>query len=179
MKPDVLLEAYLFYKATALPKRLIASAIGCTADELTVYLASLRNRLEGTALMLVETSDEVQLTTAPEVAPFLEAVRRDDLRSDIGKAGAETLAVILYREPISRAEIDKIRGVNSSVTLRNLLTRGLVARSAKPTAQGYMYTITPQLLNQLGISHKQALPEYATIMNRLDNFLAMSESETT
>ena len=178
MKPDVLLEAFLFYKATALTKRSVATAIGCTQEELVEYIETLRKRLDGTALTLVETERDVQLTTAPGVASFLEAVRRDDLRTDIGKAGAETLAIILYREPISRTEIDKIRGVNSSVTLRNLLTRGLIARSAKSTAQGYLYSITPQLLTHLGISHKQALPEYAAIMNRLDTFLALSETET-
>jgi len=179
MSPDVLIESLLFYKGTALRKQAIAAAIGCPQEDLPSHLGTLRGRLENTALTLVETETEVQLTTAPALAPFLEAVRRDELRGDIGKAGAETLAVILYREPISRTEIDKIRGVNSSVTLRNLLTRGLIARSAKPSAQGYIYTITPQLLSYLGIKHKQELPEYATIMDRLDTFLSHDEIEST
>lgn len=179
MRPDVLVEALLFYKASPIRKTAVAAAIGCEVDALASHLTTLRTRLEGTALTLVETDQEVQITTAPTVAPFLDAVRRDDLRTDIGKAGAETLAIILYREPISRVEIDKIRGVNSSVTLRNLLTRGLVARSPKATAQGYIYTITPQLLTHLGVSYKQELPEFAKIMDRLDTFLEMSEAETS
>ena len=179
MRPDVLIESLLFYKGTALRKKAVAAAIGCSDEELASHLNVLRERLESTALALVETETEVQLTTAPALATFLEAVRRDELRADIGKAGAETLAIILYREPISRTEIDKIRGVNSSVTLRNLLTRGLVARSSKPSAQGYIYTITPQLLSHLGIRHKQELPEYASIMDRLDNFLSHDEVEST
>lgn len=179
MRPDVLVEALLFYKATAMRKRAIASAVGCDLEQLATYLDTLRTRLTGTAITLVETTEEVQLVTAPAVASFLDAVRRDELRADIGKAGAETLAIILYREPISRTEIDKIRGVNSSVTLRNLLTRGLISRSTKPTAQGYIYNITPQLLTHLGLSHKQTLPEYAAIMNRLDEFLQTEEVETT
>ena len=175
MSPDVLVEALLFYKATALRKSAVAKAIGCSVEELPSHLEQLRTRLDGSALTLIETEEEVQLTTAPTVATFIEAVRRDELRADIGKAGAETLAIILYREPIARTEIDKIRGVNSGVTLRNLLTRGLVNRSQKPTAQGYIFTISPQLLAHLGISQKQELPEYGTIMDRLDAFNATEE----
>ena len=177
MNPDVLIEAFLFYKGSAQSKTTIATALGLTGEELTPHIEVLRARLQSGATTLVETEQELQLVTIPTVAPFLEAVRRDDLRADIGKAGAETLAIILYREPVSRAEIDRIRGVNSAVTLRNLLTRGLIARSPRASAQGYMYTITPQVLTHLGVEQKQTLPEYGAIMDRLDTFISATEAE--
>lgn len=178
MSPDVLVEALLFYKATPLRKVAVAKSLGCSEADLATTLATLRQRLQGSALTLVETEQEIQLTTAPAVSPFIEAVRRDELRTDIGKAGAETLAIILYREPIARTEIDKIRGVNSGVTLRNLLTRGLITRSSKPTAQGYIFSISPQLLAHLGISQKQDLPDYQSIMERLDAFSRTEEANS-
>ncbi len=178
MSPDILIEAFLFYKGTAQSKKAVALAIGIDVAELTSHIKKLQSRLEGSATTLIETERDLQLVTAPAVASFLEAVRRDELRTDIGKAGAETLAIVLYREPVSRAEIDRIRGVNSAVTLRNLLTRGLVSRSARPSAQGYSYSITPQLLAHLGIERKQDLPKYGTIMDRLDAFIASAETES-
>ncbi len=170
MQLDVLIESLLFYKAVPLQKKVVADAVGCDIMSLNNAIQNLRSRLSGTALTIVETDTDVQLTTSPEVSTFLDAVRRDELKSDIGKAGAETLAIILYREPISRAEIDKIRGVNSSVTIRNLLTRGLIEKSNTSTAQGFMYKITPQLLAYLGINKKQDLPEFGLIMDKLDNY---------
>ena len=74
----------------------------------------------------------------------------------------------MYREPISRAEIDRIRGVNSSFILRNLLTRGLISREA--IGNSYQFRITSQLLQQLGISSKHDLPQFSEFMNALDTF---------
>jgi segregation and condensation protein B len=105
------------------------------------------------------------------VSATIEKLKKEELRGDIGKAGAETLAIILYRGPLSRIEIDRIRGVNSTFILRNLLVRGLIERRDHPTdSRSFTYAITPTLLNHLGISHREALPEFDVIMNALDSF---------
>lgn len=98
-------------------------------------------------------------------------MRKDELSADIGKAGAETLAIVLYRGPLSRIEIDRIRGVNSTFILRNLLIRGLVERRPHPTdSRSFNYAITPSLLQHLGITSRESLPEFAEVMNSLDVF---------
>jgi segregation and condensation protein B len=94
--------------------------------------------------------------------------QKEEIRHDIGKAGAETLAIILYREPVTRAEIDRIRGVNSSFILRNLMVRGLIERKARRGSQ--VYCITPQMLQHLGVSQKYDLPRYAEFINAIESF---------
>jgi segregation and condensation protein B len=77
----------------------------------------------------------------------------------------------LYREPITRGEIDRIRGVNSSFILRNLQTKGLVER--KPYKNSYSYQITPALLMHLGVTSKQDLPHFSEFMSKIDAFNAI------
>lgn len=172
MSPDILIEAFLFYKAGPVRKADLAAATGLAEEALPEHLATLRTRLESGATALVETDKDVQITTNAAVAPFIDAVRKDELRADIGKAGAETLAIILYKEPVTRAEIDRIRGVNSSVTIRNLLTRGLITRTAKQGSSGATFSTTPQLLAHLGIERKHELPDHGTILDRIEAFEA-------
>jgi len=178
MSYDVLLEALLFYRASPVSKKQVASALGLTVDELPSHITTLRERLNAGGTAVVETDQDLQLVTSPSVSSFIDAVRRDELRTDIGKAGAETLAIILYKEPASRAEIDQIRGVNSSVTLRNLQTRGLIERRTDRSSNHHVYGITPQLLSHLGVTQKQELPHYSAILDRIETFTTETTSET-
>ena len=130
MELDVLVEALLFYKAAPQNKKKVAKLFAVTDEDLQKAINNLRDRLQTGATRLNETDTEIQLVTAPELSEFVESLRKQEISNDIGKAGAETLAIILYREPISRVEIDRIRGVNSSFILRNLLVRGLVVRES-------------------------------------------------
>lgn len=171
MSPDIQIEGLLFYKSVPLKKAVIMKQLSLSESEYAASLAVLRERLRTGATRLVETVDEVQLMTAPELAPLIESIRKDELKGDLGKAGAETLAIILYREPITRAEIDRIRGVNSSFSLRALLMRGLIAREAGKRG-GHAFRATPALLAHLGVSHKHELPNFSAIMGGLEAFEA-------
>lgn len=175
------LEAVLFFKAEPIEKTALAKLLAVEDAALAEGLSALRTTLEGRGLRLLETGTEVTLVTAPELAPLLEQIRKDELRRDIGKAGAETLAIVVYRGPVSRAEIDYIRGVNSSFILRNLLTRGLVERITDPqNARTVKYTATPSLLEHLGVTQKTELPDYAAVMTELERFeREHAEEETT
>jgi segregation and condensation protein B len=169
MTLDVLIEALLFYKAAPQNKQKTSKLFGVPEEEFAAALNVLRERLQSGATRLVETETEIQLATAPELSELILQLRKQDLTGDIGKAGAETLAIILYREPISRTEIDRIRGVNSSFIIRNLLTRGLITRESI-TGNGYQFRVSPELLQQLGVTSKQALPQFSEFMNALDTF---------
>ena len=169
MTLDVYVEALLFYKAAPQNKEKLCKLFSVSTDELSTALSTLRNRLQTGATRLIETENEIQIVTAPELSDFIEAQRKQELSGDIGKAGAETLAIILYREPISRVEIDRIRGVNSSFILRNLLIRGLIIRESI-TGQGYQFKISPQLLQHLGVQNKRELPQFAEFMDAIDSF---------
>jgi segregation and condensation protein B len=169
MTLDVLIEALLFYKAAPQNKQRLITLFAVPEAEFSAALTTLQNRLVQGATRLMETETEIQLVTAPELSSFIEQLRKQDISGDIGKAGAETLAIILYREPISRTEIDRIRGVNSSFILRNLLTRGLITRESI-TGNGYQFRISPALLQQLGVTHKHALPKFSEFMDTIDAF---------
>ncbi len=99
------------------------------------------------------------------------------MKRDIGKAGAETLSIVLYKGPISRSEIDRIRGVNSSFILRNLLIRGLVEREV--VKNNALFSITPSLLAHLGISNKTELPNYAQVLDELEKFEQQQNEQET
>ena len=172
------IEGLLFYKATPMKLAQLKQVFEVDDLELSSAIQSLTERLSGGAIRLTATDTEVQLVSAPELDELIESVRRDELKRDIGKAGAETLAIVLYKGPISRVEIDRIRGVNSAFILRNLMIRGLVERGTD--SKSHTFTLTPALLAHLGITHKTELQNYATVLDQLEKFeLEQVESENT
>ena len=175
MPLDVLIEAVLFYKATPQKKSTLQKMFATHGgEEWSAAIERLKHRLEAGATRLIETETELALSTAPQLGEFIESLRKNELKGDIGKAGAETLAIILYREPITRAEIDRIRGVNSSFILRNLLMKGLVGREA--TGNTYQFRTTPSLLQHLGVAKKTELPRFSDFMDALDAFKSQPEN---
>jgi segregation and condensation protein B len=179
MNLEMSIEALLFYKTEPIKKSALAETFGVSLDAITEALAQLTLSLQARGIRLTETDTAVQLVTAPEVSEFIEQVRKDEIRGDIGKAGAETLAIILYRGPLSRVEVDRIRGVNSTFIIRNLLIRGLIERRPHPTdTRSFVYAVTTDLLNHLGVQNREALPEFANIMNELDTFERQEQEST-
>lgn len=113
--------------------------------------------------------NEVMLGTAPELSGLLEEIVKSELSEDIGRAGLETLAIVLYQSPITRAKIDFIRGVNSSFILRNLAVRGLVERVTNPNdSRSYLYKPSFQLLSHLGVTRVEDLPDYNSVNTSID-----------
>lgn len=173
------IEAVLFYKAEPVKKTALAEQFTVSKEEIETALSRLSESLQSHAIRLTITDTHVQMVTAPEVSELIEQVRKEELSNDIGKAGAETLAIILYRGPLSRIEIDRVRGVNSAFIIRNLLIRGLIERRPHPTdSRSFTYAISPELLNTLGIGKREELPEFSEIMTALDAFEKQESEET-
>lgn len=169
MQLDVLLEGVLFYTGTPMKKAKLAGLFDVSETDIDTAADTLRLRLQTGGIRLQTTDTELQLVTAPELSAVINEIRKGELSQDIGKAGAETLAIILYREPISRAEIDRIRGVNSAFILRNLMTRGLIERQTSKNS--HQFRITPALLQHLGVTHKHELPQFGEFMTAIDSFV--------
>ena len=170
---DQKLEGVLFFKAAPVKKRDLCKLFDVSAEELEEAVKILQQRLDGTAIMLVASDTEVELATISDLDELIEAMRKDELKRDIGKAGAETLAIVLYRGPVARAEIDRIRGVNSAYILRNLLMRGLIEKDS--SGKQIQFRITTELLKHLGIKEKTDLKDYGTVMDALT---AYEEAQT-
>ena len=169
------LEAILFWKAEPIAIKKLATLLGegVTIENVKAAITDLELALQtrGSGLTLVQTDEEVTLGTAKELSPLIEKLTKDELSRDLGKAGLETLSIVLYQGPISRADIDYIRGVNSQFILRALMIRGLVERIDNPKdARSFLYKPTLQLLAHMGVSKIADLPDYEQVRADIESF---------
>jgi segregation and condensation protein B len=170
------IEAVLFYKAEPLSVKRLAQIFKKEEPEIKNALRELRDELKGRGITLVEWEDEVSIGTSKEVSNLIETLSREELVKDLGKAGLETLSIILYQGPLSRAEIDYIRGVNSNFILRNLLIRGLVDKVENPKDQrSFIYKPTLELISHLGLSVITDLPDYEAVRKDIEYFKNVHE----
>ena len=172
------IEALLFWKAEPVSIKKLASLLGKSEEEIKAALIFLRGALSERGITLIQLENEVTLGTAKEASELIESLTKEELTKDLGKAGLETLSIILYQGPISRAEIDYIRGVNSQFILRNLLVRGLIERIDNPKDQrSFLYKPTLQLLSFIGISKIEDIPEFEIVKKDIENFKQHTNDE--
>jgi segregation and condensation protein B len=169
MTLDAKIEAILFWKGEPMAIKKLAAILEKSEQEIDEGLTELETKLQGRGLSLIRKDGEVMLGSAKEMGPTIEALVKEELVRDLGKAGLETLSIILYRGPVSRKDIDYIRGVNSQFILRNLLVRGLVERITNPKDErSFLYKPTFELLSYLGLGSLKELPEYNEIRKEID-----------
>jgi len=180
MELDNAISSVLFYQAEPVSIKRLSALLKRDEADISVALDALRSRLPGVGLCLIENGNEVTLGTSPEASALLEAMTKEELSKDISKAGLETLAIVLYKGPITRSEIDYIRGVNSTFILRNLLIRGLVEKVENPAdMRSFLYTPTFQLLEYMGVGNRNELPEYHDTIAELGKFVEGKAAEDT
>ncbi len=169
MPLDAQLESILFWKGEPMSLKKLAPIVKKTEEEVRAALKDLEKKLEGRGVQVIWKEDEVMLGTRSDMGPVIEGLIKEELIRDLGKAGLETLSIILYRGPVARRDIDYIRGVNSNFILRNLLVRGLVEKVTNPEDQrAFLYKPTFQLLSYLGITSIEELPEYVEIRKEVE-----------
>jgi segregation and condensation protein B len=170
------LIAYLFAKGEPVDYKTLTGALKIDVADLAGALAEAKAALTGSGLELVDDGREVDLRTSAEMAPMVEAMRKEEFSRDLGKAGLETLAVLLYRGPSSRSEIDYVRGVNSTYTLRALTMRGLVRRTQNPKDErSFRYEPTIELLSHLGVTTPSELPDFEDTKRRIAELEAKAD----
>ncbi|PJE74325.1 MAG: hypothetical protein COV01_02400 [Candidatus Taylorbacteria bacterium CG10_big_fil_rev_8_21_14_0_10_41_48] len=182
MTLEAKIEAVLFWKGEPITLAKLATLVGSDKDEVKNALITLSGSLKNRGLSVVINDDEVELRTAPDASILIEKLTKDELMRDLGKAGLETLSIVIYRHPIKRSEIDYIRGVNSSFILRNLLMRGLVERVSEKegeSGRGFSYRPTIELFSYLGVSKIEDLPEYTRVKADLEAFENAVKEEVT
>ena len=159
LTPPAAAHALLFASGDPLEKKRLAALLDIKSTELTIVLKALADSLKGSGIVLVETDTEVELRITPLASVFIQKLRENELTRDLGKASLETLAIIAYQTGTTRSEIDWVRGVNSSTSLRTLLLRGLIEGREDPSDKRRIrYTITTEALAHLGIAHESELP---------------------
>ena len=171
MTLDAKIESALFWKAEPVKISWLAKVFSVSEEEIRKAIGELEEKLKGRGVVIIFKDDEVALRTAPDASGFIENLAKEELTRDLGKAGLETLSIILYQGPISRREIDYVRGVNSTFILRNLLVRGLVEKIDNPKDQrSFLYRSSFDLLSFLGISKIEDLPEYGEVRKEIEIF---------
>lgn len=173
---DVKIESLLFWKAEPLPIKNLAELFGVGESEIVTALETLKERLAGRGICLIQKDKSVAFGSIPELGPLIQKISKEELNRNLGRASLEALAIVLYLGPISKTEIDYIRGVNSSFILRNLLVRGLVEKIPDPKdARRLLYRPSFDLLGHLGITDISELPEYQETKARIESFKNQTE----
>lgn len=158
----VLVESLLFVAPSPTPVSRLAQVLEVTEESVELALTRIaENYVESSrGLRLLRKGDRAHLTTAPEAAPYIERFLGLDLSARLSQAALETLAVIAYRQPLTRAEIEAIRGVGCDGVLRTLITRELVEPVGRLEQPGrpYQYGTTVQFLQYFGLESLDRLP---------------------
>ena len=131
-------------------------------------LDELSTEHKNSGITLLENNGEYQFSTDPENSTVVKDFLNADLREKLTDATVEVLAIIAYRQPISKAEIEAIRGVNSQYSLRHLLMRGMIEKVNNPNdARSIYYQTTTEFLQHLGLQSIKDLPEFEKLVENI------------
>lgn len=178
MTLDAKIEALLFFKTDPVSFKDLAKMLSVSEEEIFGGLKLLEGRLDGRGICLLKKDESVMLGTSSEMSAIIESLIKEELDRDLGKAGLETMAIVLYRGPILKSEIDYIRGVNSGFILRNLLVRGLVEKEQNPSGRGFIYRPTFELMQYLGVAEIEKLPDFKEINTSLTTGIKQGRNES-
>jgi segregation and condensation protein B len=156
------IEAVLFLTEEPLKADRVAAVLASSLSEAEDLMQELKDDLAAAnrGLQVVETAGGFQLGTVPELAPYLERAFSEDVSSNLSTAALEALAIIAYKQPVTRIEIESIRGVRSEHVLENLLKRKLIKISGRKEGPGrpLLYGTTADFLKYFGLKELADLP---------------------
>lgn len=155
------IHSLLFVSSKPLSVKQLAKFTSASEAEVATALQELSEYAKDSGVVLLDTGSHYQLASAGGNSATVTDFLNSDLREQLTDATTEVLAIIAYRQPISKAEIESIRGVNSQYSIRALLMRGLIEKIANPgDARSSMYQITTEFLQQLGVASIKDLPSF-------------------
>lgn len=156
----MLLEALLFVAVEPTPADRLATALGVSVERVQAGLTQLEAQLHRRGIRLQRHREAFQLVSAPEAAAAIETFLGLDLTTKLSRAALETLAIIAYRQPITRPQIEAIRGVSSDGVIRSLLHRGLIEEVGRLEQPGrpVLFGTTFEFLRYFGLTSLDDLP---------------------
>lgn len=154
------IEALLFISARAISANQLAAALGATAREVDQALDQLAEQYHARGFRLQKSKDGYQLVSSPEFAEDIENFLGLEEIAHLSRAALEVLAIIAYQQPITRPQIDSVRGVNSDSVLRTLLRHALIEEVGRSEGPGrpFLYTTTSDFLSYFGLESLEELP---------------------
>lgn len=162
------LESLLFVSAKPLSAKTLAKILEADENLVRQSLAALADARKESGIVVLENNGEYQMATQPKNSTRVKNFLNAELREKLTDATVEVLAIIAYRQPISKAEIEAIRGVNSQYSLRALLMRGLIEKIPNPQdGRGFLYQTTTEFLMHLGLNSTKDLPEFVKLVGQI------------
>lgn len=163
------IEAILFATGEPVDVLKVAKFFKISKEDLDIEIEKLKedylSRKAG--LTIIKKAGKIQLSSEPDFGEVVMKFMKKEIGEELSTAASEVLAVIAYRGPLTRAEIEYIRGVNCSFTIRNLAMRGLVDRKENPNdSRSYLYEVSFDFMNSLGIKKMQDLPGYEELIKK-------------
>jgi segregation and condensation protein B len=178
MDLDKKIEAVLFWKGEPISRKKLSEILKVGQMEINESLERLKENLKDRGVVLMEKENEIILGTAPEYSEIIEDLQKEELNKDLSKASLEVLSIILYKNGATRSEIDYIRGVNSSFTLRILSIRGLVEKMIdEKDNRRYLYRPSFNVLSFMGLKNIEDLPEFNEINKTIVDSAKVLEEE--
>ncbi|NCN07171.1 SMC-Scp complex subunit ScpB [Candidatus Falkowbacteria bacterium] len=175
------IESLLFISHKPLSIGDLTKVTSSTADEVKSVILEIEQEYQTKAggIEMIRIGDKHQFVTSSESSEAVKKFIKSEITGELTKPSLETLTIIAYRGPISKAELELIRGVNCSVILRNLLMRGLIEAKEDPKKMIVFYSITFEFLKYLGLSKIEDLPDFEKLnrSNNLDKLLAGPSGE--
>jgi len=156
-----ILESLLFVAEKPVNVKELAGVTGNMVAEVQTALGELEQEYGDRGMRLVRKGEYFALVSAPENAKEVSALLNEELRHDLSQAALETLAIITYKQPLTRMEIEEIRGVNTDSIVRNLMIRGLITEVGRKEAIGkpILYGTTMEFIQYFGLDTEASLPK--------------------
>lgn len=173
------LEAMLLVVDSPVPAEQLAAAVHTPTSEVVAMLAEIADDLnrQNSGIELRHAGDGWRYLTRAEFAPYVERMLQDASRAKLTRAALETLAVVAYRQPVTRARVGAVRGVNVDGVMRTLLARGLIAEAGTDTqTHATTYRTTELFLERLGLASLAELPPIAPLLPGTDVIDELNES---
>ena len=160
LSTDALLEALLFVAQEPVKEADLFSVTDLSQEEGQAGLDALSDRLSESGLSLQRMNGRVQLVSKPIAAPYVEEFLGLDISITLSQAAMETLAIIAYAQPLTRPQVETIRGVSSGSVLQTLLSAGLIEKAGRAESVGrpILYRTTFEFLEQFGLESVDDLP---------------------
>ncbi len=172
MDKKYILESLLFTSGHSLSQKKLAEILEISEEEIEKSLKELAEdyKKNNRGLQLVFFDGKAQLMAAPESKQIIEKLVKSDFEEELSQAALETLAIIAYKGPMSRAAIENLRGVNCSFILQSLAIRGLIDKKNNPgDGRSYVYNVTFDFLKHLGINKLEDLPNYGELCDKVNS----------
>jgi len=173
------LEALLLVVDTPVPADALAAALDQPAYRIVAKLQAMADELTArdSGIDLRDAGGGWRMYTRSRFAPYVERLLLDGTRSKLTRAALETLAVVAYRQPVSRVRVSAVRGVNVDAVMRTLLARGLITEAGTdPDSGAVTFATTELFLERLGLSSLADLPDIAPLLPDIDVIDDITES---